>query len=340
MRRRHPTAFAERNRVVVAIVGILALAGVFLLTFNAAALPLIGGGRTYTAEFAEAGGLRAGNEVRVAGVRVGEVTGLELDGDVVEVTFRVKDVDLGSETRAAVKVKTLLGQKYLAVEPAGRGDLDEAIPVSRTSTPFDVTAAFSQLSTTVGEIDTEQLEASFEALTTAFADTPEAVRATVTGLAELSRTVSSRDEELAGLLESAEQVTGTLASRNEELADLLTDGDLLLEELAARRATVSALLEGTTRLGEQLQGLVADNEATLAPALAQLDAVAEILTRNQAGLDASLARLGPYYRLLASATGNGRWVDAYVCGLYTADGAPHLDNDIERTCAPTAGGGS
>lgn len=337
---RFPKAFTERNRVVIAIIGSLSLVAVFLLAFNASSLPVVGSGREYSAELAEAGGLAVGNEVRVAGVRVGEVTGIELDQAVVVVTFRAKGVELGDQSRAAVRIKTLLGQKYLAVESAGRGELDEAIPLERTTTPFDVTAAFSELSETVGEIDTVQLEASFTALADAFRDTPESLRATVGGLAALSRTISSRDEELAALLEASSDVTGTLASRNAEFANILDDGELLLTELSARRETVGAMLEATVQLGQQLQGLVADNEATLAPALAELDEVAAILNRNQANLDAALARLGPYYRVLASATGNGRWVDAYVCGLYTADGAPHLDNSVERTCDPAAGGGS
>lgn len=333
-RRRYPTAFAERNRVVLAVVGVLALAAVFLLTFNASALPVVGGGRTYEAEFAEAGGLQVGNEVRVAGVKVGEVTDIDLEGDLVVVTFRAEDVDLKDGTRADVKVKTLLGQKYLALTPGGRDDLDGAIPLANTTVPFDVTAAFSELSTTVGEIDTAQLEASFDALSAAFADTPESVRATVEGLSALSRTVASRDAELAGLLEATEQVTGTLAARNDEVASIIGDGALLLDELAARREAVGSLLEGTVSLGTQLEGLVADNEDTLAPALAELDQVAAILQRNQDDLDAALAQIGPYYRLLTAATGNGRWVDAYVCGLFDAAGAPQLDNDVDRDCQP------
>lgn len=333
-RRRYPTAFAERNRVVLALVGVLVLTGIFLLTFNAASLPLVGGGRTYEARFAEAGGLAVGNEVRVAGVKVGEVTEIDLDGDAVLVTFRASDVDLKDQTRADIKVKTLLGQKYLAITPGGREDLDGAIPLANTTVPFDVTAAFSQLSTTVGEIDTAQLEESFTALSTAFADTPASVRATVEGLSALSRTVASRDTELASLLEATNQVTGTLAARNDEIDRIIGDGALLLDELAARREAVGNLLRGTADLGTQLEGLVADNEETLAPALAELDQVAAILQRNQDDLESALAQLGPYYRLLTAATGNGRWVDAYVCGLYDATGAPALDNSVDRDCQP------
>ncbi len=337
---RYGKAFAERNKVVIAVAGIVALTLVFLATFNAARLPIIGEGSEYTAHFAEAGGLKEGTEVRVSGVKVGSVTDIGLDGDTVVVTFTAKDVRLGEQTRASVKVKTLLGQKYLAVDPAGRGTLDEAIPVERTTTPYDVTAAFSDLSDNIGQIDTDQLEASFTALSDAFRDTPESVRRTVDGLTDLSRTISTRDEELATLLESTSQVTQTFANRNDELASLISDGSLLLTELENRRATVQALLSSTASLGTQLQGLVADNEEQLRPALAELDQVAAILTANQANLDAALARLGPYYRVLTSASGQGRWIDSYLCGLFNPDDKPQLTNDVVRDCAPRSGGGA
>ncbi|KRF19035.1 ABC transporter substrate-binding protein [Nocardioides sp. Soil797] len=335
---RYRTAFAERNKVMIALIGIGAMLVVFFCAFYAEALPGLRG-NTYTANFAESGGIRAGNEVRVAGVKVGEVADVSLEGKEVHVEFRIKDVDLGSETTAAIKVKTMLGQKYLAIDPLGSGELDETIPVERTTLPYDVNAAFSDLSTTVDQIDTEQMEKSFEVLSDAFKNTPKSVRSIVTGLTDLSRTVSSRDSELAGLLSSASDVSGTLAERNTEFAKIINDGSDLLGELQKRRTAVHKMLTGTAALGTQLRGLVQDNENALSPALAKLDKVSQILSNNQDNLDAALEKLGPYYRVMASATGNGRWVDSYICGLFDASQAPLLENDVERNCNPAKGGG-
>ncbi len=337
--RSFPTAFGERNRVWIAVVGLTVMAVVFLLAFNAQALPVVGGGATHQARFAEAGGLKPGNEVRVAGVKVGEVTDLDLDGASVLVTFRAKGVRIGPQSRAAIKVKTTLGQKFLAVDPLGAGELDGPIPLQRTSTPYDVNAAFSDLSDTIGAIDTDQLETSLDVLSDAFQDTPKAVRESVSGLTDLSRVIAKRDDELARLLKSTREVSGTLKDRNAEFAKLLQDGSALLDELAARRQTVQALLDGTKRLGTQLVGLVRDNEAQLRPALAKLDQVARILQANQGQLEASLRRLAPYYRTLASATGNGPWIDSYICGLFDSSGSPELRNDVVRDCKPRKGGG-
>ena len=117
------------------MVGAISLAvvlGLILLAFNADKLPIIGGGDTYYADFTEAGGLKANDEVRIAGVRVGKVDSVSLDGDHVKVAFRIDSgADFGSDTRAAIKVKTLLGAMYLSLEPAGPGQLPEGseIPV-------------------------------------------------------------------------------------------------------------------------------------------------------------------------------------------------------------------
>lgn len=333
---RFPKSYAERNKVVIALVGLSLMVAGFLVTFN---LDSLTGGERHQAVFAEAGGLRPGQEVRVAGVKVGEVTAVELDGATVLVDFRVKDVRLGSETTAAVKVKSMLGRKYLALDPLGPGELEDPIPLDRTTTPYDVNAALSDLSTTVGEIDTRQLEESLDVLATTFEDTPGSVKGMVGGLTQLSRTISSRDAELAELLASTEQVTDTMADRNDEFEKIINDGGDLMAELQRRREAVHAMLVGTQRLGVQVRGLVRDNQRSLRPALARLDQVSAILQRNQDNLDAALDKLGPYYRMFASATGNGRWVDSYICGLFDQEQAPVLDNDVERNCQPARGGG-
>lgn len=104
----------------------LALIALMLLVASqAASLPVIGGGPKYAAEFTEVGGLKKGDDVRLAGVLVGKVDDLELRGDTVRVTFRVKkDRDLlGSQTGASVRIKSLLGTMYVSLEPEGNGTL-------------------------------------------------------------------------------------------------------------------------------------------------------------------------------------------------------------------------
>ena len=109
--------FRERNPVIIGAVSLAVIAAFVLAAFKAEDLPLIGGGDTYYAAFSEAGGLKANDEVRIAGVRVGKVRDVTLEDGHVRVEFKVdRGVDFGSTTGAAIKVKTLLGAMYLGLE--------------------------------------------------------------------------------------------------------------------------------------------------------------------------------------------------------------------------------
>jgi phospholipid/cholesterol/gamma-HCH transport system substrate-binding protein len=332
----------ERNQVLVGAVGLALLVLVGLVAYNADALPVIGGGTTYSADFSEAAGLRPGNEVRVAGVKVGKVTGVSLDGDRVKVTFKVRHTWIGDASTAAIGIKTLLGEKYLAVDPLGSKPQDPGtrIPKSRTTSPYDVTQALDGLGQTLGAIDTQKLAAGFQTISDTFKDTPASVRSAATGLSDLSRTISSRDAQLATLLAGSKQLTRTLSDQNGRFQQLLTDGNLLLGEIQQRRDAIHSLLTGTEALGTQLSGLVADNNRQLGPTLDALDRVTSVLTANQSSLDKVLALAGPYYRVVGNTLGNGRWFDSYLCGLVPKNYLPAGTPPATGCMPPKATGGS
>ncbi|ACU95451.1 MCE family protein [Saccharomonospora viridis] len=311
------TSFSNRNPIPIAIVGITLLFLGTLAALNSDDLPLIGGGTTYRAEFSEAAGLETDDEVRIAGVKVGEVTDIDLDGAKVLVSFKVSDAWIGDETTAAIKIKTLLGRKYLALDPSGDEPLDPntTIPLERTTAPYDVLEAFRGLSRTVDDIDVNQLARSFDVLSRTFANTPEDVRGALEGLSELSDTIASRDQQLSELLEGTRRISQTLADRDAELAVLLEDGNELLEELSAREEAISAMLTGTRKLSEQLRGLVDDNEEQLQPVLEKLDQLTDMLQRNQESLAEGIENFAPFVRVFNNTIGSGRWFDSYICGL-------------------------
>ena len=120
------TPFRERNPVIIGAISLAVIAALMMAAFRADDLPMMGGGDTYYAAFKEAGGLKPDDAVRMAGVRVGKVEGIELEGDHVKVTFRVEtDSQFGDETKASIRVSTLLGAMYLGLEPAGPRPLPE-----------------------------------------------------------------------------------------------------------------------------------------------------------------------------------------------------------------------
>lgn len=310
-------SFRSRNPIPIGIAGIVVIGLMLTVAMFSDDLPIIGGGTSYSAEFSEAAGIQADDEVRIAGVKVGEVSDIELDGDRVVVTFKVKDAWVGDRTTAAIKIKNVLGQKYLALEPDGREVLDpsQRIPRDRTTAPYDVLEAFRGLAETTNAIDTVQLAQSFEVIAETFADTPDDVRGALTGLSQLSQTISSRDEQLRTLLDNTRQISQTLAERDAEVVKLLRDGNLLLDEINRRRDAISTLLTGTQTLATELKGLVDDNNEQLTPVLQSLDQLTDMLERNQTALGDGIKNMAPFVRLFNNAVGNGRWFDNYICGL-------------------------
>ncbi|QRP47376.1 MCE family protein [Amycolatopsis sp. FDAARGOS 1241] len=318
------TARGPRHPARTALIGLTVLALGVLTAVNARSLPLIGDGTTYAAEFTEAAGLQTGNDVRIAGVEVGRVSAVRLDGARVRVSFKVKDAWLGDTTSAAIKLKTVLGQKYLALDPTGSGSLDPDVPIpsSRTTAPYDVLAAFRDLSATVDHIDTAQLAHGFDTLAATFAHTPADVRSALSGLSRLSDTLASRDAQLTALPADTRVVSATLADRDTEARRLLTDGNRLLDEVARRESAISTLLDGSRRLATELSGLIADNNRALAPTLASVDQLTSLLQRNQDSLARGVNALAPLLRLGTDIAGNGRWIDGYLCGLVLPSEGP------------------
>ncbi|GAB2968984.1 MCE family protein [Streptomyces pseudoechinosporeus] len=317
--------FRDRNPVIIGAVGLTTLALLAVAAFNADSLPLIGGGRTYSAAFSEAGGLKAGDEVRIAGVKVGKVEEVDLDGDHVKVTFKVKgEPGFGPATGASIRVKTILGAKYLALHPKGPGQLKPGseIPLRRTVAAYDVVQAFSDLTTTTEEVDTERLAQALDTISTTFQDSPAEVRASIKGLSRISRTVASRDKALRELLDHANGVTGVLAERSEDFSALVKDGDKLFKEINKRRTAIHNLLKSSAALGIQLSGLVEDNSKEIGPALKGLNTFVKMLERNQSSLDRSVKLLAPYVRVFTNTLGNGRWFDSYIQNLVAAPVVP------------------
>lgn len=310
--------FRERNPVIIGAVSLAVLLGLLVAAFRAQDLPLIGGGDTYYAAFSEAGGLEPEDEVRIAGVRVGKVESVELDGDHVKVAFRVDtESAFGEDTRASIRVKTLLGSMFLALEPAGSGQLAEEseIPVERTSSPYDVVQAFEGLASTSERIDTDQLATSLRTLADLTRNTPEEFRDALSGVSALSTNIAEKNEQIGTLLGNLDRVTSVLDARDQDIVKLMKDSDVLFRALVARRDAVHRLLVSTTTLSKSLTALVRESRADLKPALTALEETLGVLTKNEENLDNSLRLMAPFYRVFASTLGGGPWFDTYIQNL-------------------------
>jgi phospholipid/cholesterol/gamma-HCH transport system substrate-binding protein len=307
--------FRDRNPVVIGVLGFVLIALLLLAAFRADRLPIIGAGDEYKAQFAEIGGLKEGNEVRVAGVAVGNVRGIELKGDHVDVTFKLdKGTDLGRDTRAAIKVRTLLGAEYLALSPAGDGELAKGatIPVSRTDPPYNVVEAFSDLSTNTDALDIDEVSSALDALADVAAQTPREFRGAIRGVSDLSENLAARDEQINTLLVNLKKVSGVLNASGPDLERLFKDATVLFDAISARRAAVHRLLVSTSEISTELRVLVKDVRSDLKPALTQLETVTDMLRRNEASLDEALRTVPGFVHALGNSLAVGPWWDTYI----------------------------
>lgn len=310
--------FRERNPVKIGAVGLLAILALLIAALRVDSLPLIGGGDTYYADFSDSSGIRPNDEVRIAGVRVGKVTSVDLDDGHVKVGFRITEgARFGRDTNAEIKVKTLLGSMFLALEPKGSGQLDKGstIPTSRTRSAYDVVQAFSGLAERADQIDLPQLTTSLNTLADATANTPAALQSTLKGLSALSANVAARDSQLNTLLGNLKKVSGVLAERDQDIVTLMKDSDELLRAVVARREAVHELLVSTSKLSTELTALVVQSRADLKPALSNLKSVVDVLRNNQSNLDNSLRLMAPFYRVFTNVLGTGPWFDTWISNL-------------------------
>lgn len=294
-------------------ISLVLLLAVMAASFNLQRFPGFRG-TTYHAELTDASGLRTGSEVQVAGIRVGRVNKLRIGPEKVIADFDVKDATLGRSTRASVEVKSLLGEKFLNITPAGSGSLpdDATIPLTRTDVAFDIVGTLGQLTTQTEETDKKNLTGALNALSeTIDAAAPE-VRSSFTGLSRLSETIASRDQEIELLLKRSRNVTALLDERKGDLVVLMQQADLVFQELQRRKQTIHELLVNANDLAVQIDGLVKDNRKQLRPTLDKLKNVLTFLHAREDEIEELLRNYGPYVNILGNVIGTGPWFDAYV----------------------------
>jgi phospholipid/cholesterol/gamma-HCH transport system substrate-binding protein len=309
-------SFAERNPVVVGMVGVALTGAVVLVALNYNNLPFVNSQKQYSAYFSEAGGLAPGSAVQVSGYEVGSVSSVSLDGSQVLVEFKVDgSVRLGDRTEAAVKTKSLLGTRILEVVPRGDRDLSGPIPVERTIPPYQLTDALGDLATTVDQLDTGQLSQSLDTLAKTFANTPPDLQAAVQGLSRFSQSLNDRDAQLRNLLSNANKATKVLAERSDQVVTLITQTNALLAQLRTESAALDAVSGNLSHLSRQLSGFVAENREQLRPSVDKLNGVLTIVANRKERLQDAIKRLNFYAMSLGEAVSSGPFFNAYIVNL-------------------------
>ena len=276
----------------------------------------------YQAQFSDAGGLTAGNDVTIAGIKVGSVSGVSLQGPKALVTFAVDGtVDLGSDTTAHVRTGTLLGERVLTLESAGGGSMHpmDTIPLSRTASPYSLTEAVSELTTNTAGTDTASLNQSLDTLSETLNQVAPQLGPAFDGVTRLSHAINDRDDTLGALLKDGADVTKILSERSAQVNTLILNANDLVGVLNDRRHAIVELLVNTSALSKQLSALIHENEQKLAPTLDRLNSVTAVLEKNRDNIAKALPGLAKFQTTLGETIGNGPYYQAYVPNILISE---------------------
>lgn len=288
--------FNERNPILIGLIalGLIVASTVIALTLQRDDLT---GGYRLTLEFTEANGLRTGDLVEIAGVRAGTVVEVAIVRDHVEAVAQMSGgVEVPATTRAQVKLRTLVGTRAIDLDT---GDdftrlLEDGdrIPIGQTRVAIDVPTFAEDAEDLLSEIDSEALNTFLVSLTDLTRDQRDEVAQLVDSGGRLADLVTTQEQQLRLLLRQLAEVSRTLNSRDDELIGIIDDLDVALASVAARRGDLTRLFEQTRRAGADTADLIAATRADLDSILTELHVDLAIVNRHQVDIAEALAYSG------------------------------------------------
>jgi virulence factor Mce-like protein len=269
------------------------------------------GYRHYTAEFLQAGAIKSGNPITVAGIPVGKVTSLKLAGDHVEAGLQVRDtVTLGKDSKAIIKITTILGSRYLALQPSGGGTLPHnTFNLDHTEVPYDLQDALADVTTTYEQVDTDKFAQSLAVLGKQLDGLPPIVPEAVHNVNVLSSILAKRRDQLGSLLKSTQQISTTLRRQQSNIGSMINQTNDLVGQFVARSATFHAMMRALTDLVQTLNPILVDNRADFEQTLKNLRELSDMLGQHDDLLRSTLQSAPIALRGLANATGSGNAAD-------------------------------
>lgn len=314
-------------RTIAVKFGVFVVASLLLLLLlvNTMSNGLGADSRDYEAVFADVSGLRQGDDVKVAGVRVGRVTSIEVDGDVARVGFELADTQpLLDTTKIVMRYQNLLGQRYLAlVQDGTRGaelDAGATVPVDRTSPGFDLTEllnGFRPLFEVLQPADVNQLATSMVKVLQGEGGT---VQALLQQTAELTTFVADRDEVLGDVLTNLTPVLDNLADQGTEFTSTVQELRALMTGLARDRRAIGDSIDGVGRLVGSTSDLLRDVREPAIAAIREFRRVAEMVARTRRDLSAAVTQFGVIFEGLGRAGSYESAVNVYPCSFFLVVG--------------------
>ena len=312
-------SFRERNQVAVGIASIIVLALIFLLAFEFKKLPFISHNYTVTAEFADAAGLAPGSDVRIAGLKVGTVSKVKLDGNRVLVTLSVGGgVTIPRDATAAISLKTILGTKSVVIDAQGPGPYmktGDRIPLDRTEIPFEIYQTANATVDLLTNVNGKELNEAFKALAAITADPHRNVAGTLKGAGKVLSALGSKSQSLDTVLSKGDEILASLDASAPNIQTIISQLNTVMGVLAQRRAVVQSLLRNTDELAGQLGGLLRAKRPDLDTVLNDLHSTLALVDANLGQVEEALKVIGPSSEAFARIVYRGRWAGICIMAI-------------------------
>lgn len=309
-------------------IGLVALALIAAMLAGLVILTKVGPGyKRVSADFIQAAALLPKNPVTVAGIPVGTVTGMRLNGDHVTVDMRIQNnIDLGKDSRAVIMVTTILGSRYLALHPGAGGPLaNNTIDINHTEVPYDLQQALQDVAVTYGDVDTDQLGHAVEVLAKQIQGLPPLIPKSMDNLKRLSKVMSERRDQFGSMLKTMDMVTATLRRQQSSIGAMVNQGQQLFGEFVNRRVAFHEMIQALNALINVLDDTIVTDRPQVEALLGNMKTLTGLLHKNEGMLTSILESAPIALRGLANATGtgnsletnfpNGLLVDSWMCAI-------------------------
>ena len=324
--------------------GIFAALTLGLTAFIGAQIAKIQFGDTYhlTAEFDDVSGLSDGDDVKIAGVKVGQVDGIDTtdEGTAVVSLSLDEGVQVPPDTEAAVRWRNLLGQRIVYLYPGvDEGALADGDEIGRTRDVVDIGALIDELGGLVGAVDPTQFNQLITAVGSAVDGNEARVSELLDGAGSLLTVLADRDTTIQGLLDDFNTVSAALVDRDSQVRTMVENLTLLTEAFAENEDLVDSTLAELGAYSTDLRTVLTGNESELGSIVDSLDGVADLLTDRIDSVESALANLPEALRGLHRVTNRGEFITVQVLCFSTGPppcAAPTTLNPATVLAGPSA----
>ncbi|NUS43511.1 MAG: MCE family protein [Mycobacteriaceae bacterium] len=290
------------------------------------------GGTEFKAVFTDVTSLNPGDDVRIAGVRVGQVAGIKIvDKRLAEVSFEVKDRDwLPASTTATIRYRNLVGQRYIALEQ-GAGDsgrkINEggAIPLSQTRPALNLTTLFNGFRPLFQTLTAEDINKLSYEIIQVFQGEGGTIEDLLQTTAALTNKIADKDAVIGSLVASLSKVLQTVNSHDDQLAGLITNTQALISGLDAERGTIGRALGSLGNLTDSTAYVLGQTAPSLQGSISGLRQLSGEIVHRKGEVNRALTNLPLKMERLGRAGSYGSWFQFYLCGIDIVVGPGYQD---------------